>query len=432
MYIVDSTWITIIFMAVVVYFCFLGLVMLYNNRYRVLTETSYSPFYVIIVPARNEELVIENTIKSFLKFDHDKYFVMIMNDGSTDKTSEIAHQYESTNKVKVIDRGPEIAGKGKGKVLNHAYQIICTEMQKDGDSREIPMPVEVRPEDVIICIVDADGRLETNCLKAVAPYFESPEVGGAQLPVRIWNNTDSWLARMQDIEFVGFSYFMQSARDFLGSVGLGGNGQFVRLTALQQLGKDPWTDCLTEDLDIGIRIIANGWKIRFCPNTFVAQHGLNSWKALMRQRTRWVQGHYSCTGHIWTLWTSRNIRLSARFDSTIYLAFVLFILMVGFNFLLSILGWLGLIIIENKVLMVMYSLPYSTLWTIMFALGPTAMFMTTYYRHTQEDSKMPILLFPLAIILFSFYAYVFIPANMKALWNLAVSNETWVKTPRSC
>jgi hypothetical protein len=106
--------------------------------------------------------------------------------------------------------------------------------------------------------------------------------------------------------------------------------------------------------------------------------------------------------------------------------------MVGFNFFLSILGWFGLIIIENKVLMVLYSLPNSMLISILFALGPTSMFMITYYRHTQEESRLPILLFPAMIVLFSFYAYVFIPANLKALWNMTVSDETWVKTPRSC
>ncbi|MGH2968452.1 MAG: hypothetical protein ACRDK0_05240 [Solirubrobacteraceae bacterium] len=48
---------------------------------------------------------------------------------------------------------------------------------------------------------------------------------------------------------MGFSRLVQAGRDPLGSVGLGGNGQFVRLSALQDMGDSPWSRCLTEDLD---------------------------------------------------------------------------------------------------------------------------------------------------------------------------------------
>ena len=50
-------------------------------------------------------------------------------------------------------------------------------------------------------------------------------------------------------EFVVFTEIFQRARQRVGSVGLGGNGQFARLTALMSLGDAPWTKCLTEDLD---------------------------------------------------------------------------------------------------------------------------------------------------------------------------------------
>ena len=62
-----------------------------------------------------------------------------------------------------------------------------------------------------------------------------------------------------------FTEIFQRGRQRVGSVGLGGNGQFTRLTALQSLATAPWTDCLTEDLDLGIRLLCRGWVNDFCP-----------------------------------------------------------------------------------------------------------------------------------------------------------------------
>ena len=85
----------------------------------------------------------------------------------------------------------------------------------------------------------------------VTPYFADPTVGAVQIGVRINNREISRLARMQDMEFVIYTEVFQRGRRHLGSVGLGGNGQFMRLSALLSLGNAPWTRSLTEDLDLG-------------------------------------------------------------------------------------------------------------------------------------------------------------------------------------
>ena len=68
-----------------------------------------------------------------------------------------------------------------------------------------------------------------------SPYFQQPRVGAVQVGVRMYNAQESLLARMQDIEFVVFTEIYQRARRHLGTVELGGNGQFVRLAALRSL-----------------------------------------------------------------------------------------------------------------------------------------------------------------------------------------------------
>jgi len=74
-------------------------------------------------------------------------------------------------------------------------------------------------------------------------------------------------------KFVIYTEVFQRGRRHLGSVGLGGNGQFVRLSALRSLGPAPWTRSLTEDLDLGVRLAAAGWRNEYCRTAAVHQQG---------------------------------------------------------------------------------------------------------------------------------------------------------------
>jgi cellulose synthase/poly-beta-1,6-N-acetylglucosamine synthase-like glycosyltransferase len=115
-----------------------------------------------------------------------------------------------------------------------------------------------------------------------------------QIGVRMHNADAGVLARLQDFEFVTFTEIFQRGRQRFGSVGLGGNGQFTRFSALKSLGNDPWTDCLTEDLDLGLRLLALGWENAFCPTSHVSQQAVNKFRRLLTQRSRWFQGHLQC------------------------------------------------------------------------------------------------------------------------------------------
>jgi cellulose synthase/poly-beta-1,6-N-acetylglucosamine synthase-like glycosyltransferase len=96
------------------------------------------------------------------------------------------------------------------------------------------------------------------------------------------------------MEFTVFTEIFQRARQLIGSVGLGGNGQFVRLSALESLGEAPWTDCLTEDLDVGVRLLLEGWLNTYCPTVCVDQQAVTELPRWIKQRTRWFQGHLQC------------------------------------------------------------------------------------------------------------------------------------------
>lgn len=379
---------------------------------------------VLVIPAHNEELVLGETLLSLSSLDYSDYMILLMNDGSTDATSELAHLFSNaTGKVKVVDRPASLAGRGKGDVLNHAFRIL-----QRMHARQDPELQGWRSDQIIVGVVDADGRLDKDALREVEKEFRDPGVGAVQVGVRIANARDGFLLRLQDMEFVGFSGFVQRARHRLGSVGLGGNGQFVRFLSLQSLPRNPWSDRLAEDLDLGISIAKAGWKVSFCGSTFVAQQGVPRLKPLVRQRSRWIQGHYQCWGHLPSLLKERRVPLAARLDLSIYLTLVLFVVLLFLSLVSAAGSLLGWVTVENDFLGSLNDGVAKNLLINIFAFGPLCLFLHTY----QKEGRFPLRAYelPAYAALFALYSYVWVAASFWAFARMLAGRRNWAKTRR--
>jgi len=233
---------------------------------------------------------------------------------------------------------------------------------------------------------------------------------------------------MQDLEFTGFSWFVQQARDRFGSVGLGGNGQFARMSALLALDSAPWTGCLTEDLDLGLRLVKAGWRVRFCAAASVAQQGVTAIRPLVRQRARWIQGHYQCWRHIPSLLRSDRQRVITRIDLCLYLVLVVFVMLVFFNFVIGIAGTAGWITIENRFLsFIPRGVPKNILYQLI-AFGPVVTFMWTYQRRSAHPLKFWEI--PAFGFGFALYSYLWIAATLWAWIRIVLRRDAWAKTRR--
>ena len=380
------------------------------------------PAMVLIVPAHNEAAVIRGTLKSLVRLDYDHYAVLVVNDGSTDATSELAREFVATGRVLVVDRPPEVAGRGKGAVLNEGYHVLGRLLE------EQHRLVSGFGDDVVLGVVDADGHLESDALHEVARLFADPRVAGVQIGVIIGNAREGLLERCQDLEFVGFSHLAQAARDRIGSVGLGGNGQFTRLTALRSLGRPPWTDCLTEDLDLGLNLTRLGWKIRFCRTTSVTQQGVRTTRAWLRQRTRWAQGHYQCWHHVPRLLGATNVRLTTRLDLSLYLLFVAFVMFVAANLAIAAAGATGWIWVNNEFLAFLPAGPPRNITMEVIGLSPVVMLLARY----QQRSPHPLRWWELPAYgaAFALYVYLWTLASMLAWFRLVAGRVGWSKTRR--
>jgi 1,2-diacylglycerol 3-beta-glucosyltransferase len=232
--------------------------------------------WVFMVPARNEEVTVADSVHRLLEVPVARRRIIVIDDGSEDRTPEILAAIESPD-LFVLRRDKPNAQQGKAAALNYAYRSLRDHLDRAR---------------TIVVIVDADGRLHGSAPRYAAGHFADPKVGGMQSLVRIYNR-QRLLTWLQDVEFSVYGHLFQAGRDHWGTAGMGGNGQFNRLSALDDLADEegPWNDRLTEDQDLGLRLLAAGWEGRQDLRATVDQQGLSKLRPLFRQRTRWSQGN---------------------------------------------------------------------------------------------------------------------------------------------
>lgn len=366
---------------------------------------------VVLVACLNEEEVIGATVSEMRRLAPG-VTVLVIDDGSDDRTAEIAAAAGAT----VLRRTPPDARLGKGPALNHGYAALL--LNGDGD-----------PEQTIVCVLDADGQLSKEAIPAVLSRFDDPRVGGVQLPVRI-RNKRTFLGRMQDLEFWGMSAITQMARIRTRSVSLGGNGQFTRLAALRSVGAEPWSDALTEDLDLGIELTRRGWQLDCAAGAWVTQQGVETLGALLRQRTRWYQGHMLCAAKAPLLWRNPDVPRSAALETTIYLltpAFVMLPWSITFTLGLGYFAWNLLTHAQMPFDGVgVQAVFYGVFWYLLTFLPP-AVFGLLYARRSEDERVLPALAKGHVQV---FYAYVNMAAGWRALARIALGQTRWEKTKR--
>lgn len=375
-----------------------------------------SLFFVFVIPALNEGKVIRKTLKKLVSLPQENYMVLAMNDNSNDNTEAEIRKVKS-DKLRLYSTKPPQSRKGKGNVLNIAYNIILKDKK---------ITDKYQPHNIIFSVVDSDGGVDDNILSSIAPYFDGENSASVQTAVRIENHAKNIWTKWQDFEFRVFTFLFQSAREQLGSVGLGGNGQFIRMSALKNFGEAPWTSCLTEDLDIGIRLILDGWRNHFCPTSHVYQQGVPNFKALVKQRTRWFQGHVQCWRHLGRV-AINPMPIIAKMDITYYLLSIsLALVIIPANFIMAFqAGWLAANPDLFRLLSVIFGTKIFFYWYFIY-FGALPIFIYSYWKSKKQSLIKAFFL----THLYLFVSVVWLIAGYMAIFRMFRKTTDWHKTAR--
>ncbi len=369
---------------------------------------------ICIVPCLNEGTVVAETVDRLLLLDP-MLDVVVVDDASDDETPSILGAIRD-RRVHIVRREFPQARMGKGAALNHALAQISASVDQERFS----------PSNIIIAVFDADGHVDPDALDMVRPWFTDPQIGAVQIAVRINNRHQSLVARFQDIEFAAYTEIFQQARNFTTSTGLGGNGQFVRLSALLELGEQPWSACLTEDLDLGIRLRINGWLSIFEGSVAVHQQGLHQVNRLIKQRTRWFQGHLQSWGLLKPLWTS-GLPLKAKLDISGHLLLPVLLLLVSLGVFASLVSLTRNLIAAPGATLDLLMVGPLVPWWYLLGFIATPLIAGAYWRAEPEIGFFRG--FALAHA-YNFYTWIWVPAGWKALYRQLLGKGGWVKTER--
>ncbi|HTY01273.1 MAG TPA: glycosyltransferase [Bacteroidota bacterium] len=361
------------------------------------------PSCTILIPAHNEEKVIDATLQAMrrLEYPQDRLTILVINDGSTDGTGEIILRHgREDERVKIFNVPPGEGGRGKSRALNLGVRETSSD---------------------VIAIYDADNTPHPNSLRyLVAQLLLHKELGAVIGKFRTVNKNVNLLTRFINIETLSFQSMLQAGRWQMHNIATLPGTNFVmwRKIIMDLNGWDE--EALTEDSELSIRIYEEGYKIKFLPYAVTEEQEPQSWKVWLRQRTRWVRGNnYVIAKFFRDIPKFRNRRLAFDLLYTLSLYYVFFVAIL-ISDVLFIVSALNLVSISLPG-------PYNVVWAMAFVLFIFEILLAISFD--AEDRAKNI---GLIILMYFTYCQFWIYLVVKAFYLDYIKKErrTWDKTVR--
>jgi cellulose synthase/poly-beta-1,6-N-acetylglucosamine synthase-like glycosyltransferase len=269
----------------------------------------YSPIS-IIAPAYNEEATIVASVKSLLQLRYPNYEVIVVNDGSKDRTIQVLIQEFKLKRVKryvplILDHKP-IKAIYKSTVYP---ELVVVDKENGRKADALNAGINVCRND-LFCAIDADCVLEPEVLQNMLKTFIEDDttiaVGGI---VRVANDCviegneikevrfpKRFLPRIQVVEYLRAFLFGRVGWDYLDSLLIisGAFGIFDRNAVLKVGGY--LHDTVGEDMELVVRLHKYHrqnkipYRVRFLPEPVCWTEVPEDYKVLSRQRNRWQRG----------------------------------------------------------------------------------------------------------------------------------------------
>ncbi|MFE1171891.1 bifunctional polysaccharide deacetylase/glycosyltransferase family 2 protein [Streptomyces sp. NPDC058773] len=227
----------------------------------------------VLVPAYNEEAGIEGTVRSLLRSTHRAMQIIVIDDGSTDNTADLATWIDDA-RVTVIRQ----TNAGKAAALNTGL-------------------AHARHD--IVVMVDADTVFEPDAIQRLIQPLAHPAIGAVSGNTKVGNRS-RLLGRWQHLEYVfGFNLDrrMFEVLECMPTVP-GAIGAFRRDALIGVGGVSE--DTLAEDTDLTMALWQAGWRVVYEESAVAWTEVPTSLSQLWRQRYRW------CYGTIQAMWKHRR------------------------------------------------------------------------------------------------------------------------------
>jgi cellulose synthase/poly-beta-1,6-N-acetylglucosamine synthase-like glycosyltransferase/peptidoglycan/xylan/chitin deacetylase (PgdA/CDA1 family) len=235
----------------------------YRAKKRRLPPTEYLPSVAVVVPAYNEAVGIDRAVRSLAASDYPDFEVIVVDDGSTDRTAEIVEGLV-LERVRLL-RKPN---GGKASALNAG--VAATEAP-------------------VIVMVDADTVFEPETLRRLVQPLGDPSVGAVSGNTKVGNRR-RLLGHWQHIEYVtGFNLdrrmyeVLQCTPTVPGAIGAFRHDALVEVGGVSE-------QTLAEDTDLTLAIGRTGRRVVYAEDARAWTEAPSTLGDLWRQRYRWSYG----------------------------------------------------------------------------------------------------------------------------------------------
>lgn len=235
-------------------------------------NTKKLPLVSLLIPAHNEELGIVRCLETISKSTYKNLEIIVIDDKSKDATKRLVREYIASHPKQNITLMYKNKNVGKAGALNHALRH-----RAKGD---------------LVMTLDADSVLHKDAIRNAVRYFNDPDVVGVAANVRVMDSY-TILGLLQKFEYmIGYrskKFFSVTNSEFI----VGGVASTYRMNTLKKVGFYS-DDIQTEDIALSLKVVAQGNKknkVIYGVDVLAMTEGVQTFKALMRQRYRWKLGN---------------------------------------------------------------------------------------------------------------------------------------------
>ena len=235
---------------------------------RGIASPGYNPRVAVLIPAYNEETVIVRTIRSVLNSTYKNLHIVVIDDGSLDRTAEIAREAYAAEiaagRLQVLSR----PNGGKAAALNYGLQEVNEEVYVG---------------------IDADTVIAADAIAKLIPHFEDPLIGAMAGNAKVGNRVNLW-TRWQALEYITSQNFERRALDLFHVITVvpGAIGAW-RTAPVKAAGGYP-LNTVAEDADLTMNLLEQGLRVDYEDRALAYTEAPIDAKGLMRQRFRWSFG----------------------------------------------------------------------------------------------------------------------------------------------
>ena len=223
------------------------------------------PLVSILIPCYNEEKVLTSAIRAVTNFTYPNLEIIIIDDGSSDTTLEVAQSLELEGRIRVIHQ----SNAGKAAALNRGLS------ESQGD--------------YFMCI-DADSQLNRECIdQGIRHFSHDPNLAAVAGSVEI-GNREGVIPSFQRLEYVSGLNLFKSAQSFLRMVTVipGPVGLFKK-SAVEEVGGYK-LETYAEDCELTLRLLTAGYRTVYDPTMIAITEAPEELSSLVSQRYRWSRG----------------------------------------------------------------------------------------------------------------------------------------------